>query len=79
MNMTPEQFQEALRNAIRAEIPSDIATVRDLVEINTALAEIAHKLDTYIAKEWPVHIHGTHQRLDARIRTIERKLGIKAS
>lgn len=72
--------QQPSTTDILAAIQAGFADVdTKLNDLTTATDALAQKLDSYLTKEWTVHRHHEHPRLVARIRSIERKLGIKAS
>ena len=46
--------------------------------LTTSVNDLASKVKSYLGQEWNVHIHGSHPRLEKRIKVVERKLGIKS-
>jgi len=46
--------------------------------LTTSVDDLASKVKSYLGQEWNVHIHGSHPRLEKRIKVVERKLGIKS-
>ena len=80
MTITPKQFESILKSVLADELPKHLKPLEDkIVNLSGDVGELSAKLDSYISKEWNVHIHDAHPRLEKRLKAIEQKVGIKAA
>jgi Zn-dependent protease with chaperone function len=76
MELTPKQFEEILERVFE-EKTSSLATKKQVEDLTTTVDGLAQKVDSYLTKEWIVHINDSHPRLEKRINSIENKFKIK--
>ena len=77
MDITIKQFKQTLRRVVKDEInpiENKMATKKQVEGLTVSVDGLAKTVDSYLNKEWNVHLHDIHPRLDNRLTQIERKL-----
>ena len=70
MNFTVKQFENSLKRVIKDEldpIKASMATKQQVDDLTVSVDGLTSKVDSFLDKEWRVHLHDTHPRIEKRL------------
>lgn len=80
MNLTSKQFENTLRRVLKDETSHFVSKKEFKQEINNLILSVdslALRVDSFLTKEWNIHLHDAHPRIESRINRLEKKFSIK--
>lgn len=79
MDLTAKQFESILGRVVDDKlvpIIENMATKKQVEDLITTVDDLAYKVDSFLTKEWHVHLHAAHPRIERRLKRLEKKLHI---